>query len=89
MNAVITIVGNDDVGILAKAATLCAERRANIVDVTQTVLDKYFTMVMLVDITKLTCDFTEFADVLKKGIAEMGLVAHVMHEDIFNSMHRI
>lgn len=89
MNAVITIVGRDSVGILAKAATVCSSHNANIIDVTQTVMGDYFSMVMLADIEKLSCEFTAFADEMKGEIERMGLVAHVMHEDIFNSMHRI
>lgn len=89
MNAVITVVGHDTVGVLAKASGICAEHNANIVDVTQTVLGDYFSMVMLADIEKLSCDFSAFSEEMKSAVGEMGLVAHVMHEDIFNAMHRI
>ncbi len=89
MNAVITVVGHDTVGVLAKASGICAKHNANIIDVTQTVLGDYFSMVMLADIEKLSCDFTDFAEDMKNTVGGMGLVAHVMHEDIFNAMHRI
>ena len=89
MKAVITVVGRDTVGILAKVAAVCAEHRANIVDVSQAVLSEMFTMVMVVDISDLS---GEFAD-LQNGMAalgeKIGMKIHVMHEDIFNSMHRI
>ena len=89
MNAVITVVGKDSVGILAKVSTICAAHNANIIDVTQTVMGDLFSMVMLADISKLTCDFTALSDEMQKSVAEQGLVVHVMHEDIFNAMHRI
>lgn len=89
MKAVITIVGRDAVGILAKAAAVCASHNANIIDLTQTVMGDLFSMVMLADISRLTCEFARLADEMQSSIAEMGLVAHVMHEDIFNAMHRI
>ncbi|MEG1773424.1 MAG: ACT domain-containing protein [Oscillospiraceae bacterium] len=89
MKAIITVVGKDAVGILAKAAAICASHNANIIDVTQTVMGDLFSMVMLADISKLSCDFAVLVDEMQNSVAEMGLVAHVMHEDIFNAMHRI
>ena len=86
MKAVITIVGRDAVGILAKAA---ARHNANIIDVTQTVMGEIFSMVMLADIEKLTCDISVLSEEMQQAVADQGLVAHVMHEDIFNAMHRI
>ena len=89
MRAVVTIVGKDSVGILAKASAICALHNANIIDVTQTVMGDVFSMVMLADIEKLACDFTVLADEMKTEMAKMSLAAHIMHEDIFNAMHRI
>lgn len=89
MKAIITIVGNDTVGVLAKASGICAKYNANIIDVSQTVMGEYFSMVMMADIAKLSCEFAQLSDEMQKEIASMGLVAHVMHEDIFNAMHRI
>ena len=89
MKAVITIVGRDAVGILAKAAAVCARHTANIIDVTQTVMGEIFSMVMLADIEKLTCDISVLSEEMQQAVADQGLVAHVMHEDIFNAMHRI
>jgi len=89
MRAIISVVGRDTVGILAKVSCACAECNANIVDVTQSVLQDMFVMVMLVDITDISVDFPA----LTKTMSELGektcMVIHVMHEDIFNSMHRI
>ena len=89
MNAVITVVGHDTVGVLAKAASICAAHNANIIDVTQTVMGDYFSMVMLADISKLSCEFAVLSEEMQASVKKMGLIAHVMHEDIFNAMHRI
>ncbi len=89
MNAVITVVGHDTVGVLAKAAGICAAHNANIIDVTQTVMGDYFSMVMLADISKLSCEFSVLSEEMQSAVKEIGLIAHVMHEDIFNAMHRI
>ena len=87
--AVITVIGKDTVGILAKVSAVCAERNANIVDVTQSVMQDMFVMVMLADITGLNCEFGTLADEMKELGETLGLDIRVMHEDIFNSMHRI
>lgn len=89
MRAVISVIGKDAVGILSKVSTVCADHSANVIDVTQTVMQDLFAMVMLVDIQKLDISFGNFADGLKSLGKEQGLSVHVMHEDIFNSMHRI
>ncbi len=89
MKAVITVIGKDMVGILAQVSTTCAQYNANILEVTQSVLQDLFAMVMLVDISQLSCDFLQLSDTLSHSGKEMGLAIHVMHEDIFNSMHRI
>lgn len=87
MKAVVTVIGKDMVGILAKVAGACANANANVLEVTQSVLEEYFAMVMLIDITDMSCEI----DALKKNITEAvpDMQIHVMHEDIFNSMHRI
>ena len=89
MNAIITVIGQDQTGILAKISVVCAENNANIVDVTQKVMQNYFTMVMLADITNLGLSFGEFSTVVQSVGSEIGMTVHVMHEDIFNSMHRV
>ena len=89
MRAVITIVGKDAVGILAKTANVCAGHNANIVDVTQTVMGDIFSMVMLAEIDKLEGSIASLAEDIEKILEGQGLVSHVMHEDIFNAMHRI
>ena len=86
MKAVITVTGKDSVGIIAKVATACAEFGANIVDISQSVLSDYFSMIMLADIDSLTVEFSEFVDKLAELGKDCGLDIHAMHEDIFNTM---
>ncbi|MCI9596695.1 MAG: ACT domain-containing protein [Firmicutes bacterium] len=87
MKAVITVIGKDMVGILAKVSGTCADVNANVVEVTQSILEDYFAMIMLIDIQKMTCDLDELKQALAQNVPSMQI--HVMHEDIFNSMHRI
>ncbi|MBD5112253.1 MAG: ACT domain-containing protein [Ruminococcaceae bacterium] len=89
MRAVVAVIGKDTVGILAKVSGICAEYKANVMDVTQTIMQDLFAMTMLIEISELTIDYIDFAEKLKNTGAEMNLQVHVMHEDIFNSMHKI
>ena len=89
MRAVITVIGKDMVGILAHVSTICADHGVNVIEVTQSVMQDLFAMIMMVDISKSTIPFDELVDELTKMGPDMGLTVHVMHEDIFNSMHRI
>ena len=89
MNAIITVTGKDNKGIIAKVSTLCAEHGANIVDVSQSVLKDYFVMFMIADITELKVKLSEFVDILNALGEENALKIQTMHEDIFNAMHRI
>ena len=87
--AVITVTGKDCVGIIADVSRVCADNNANIIDITQSVLSEYFAMIMLTDISGLKIPFADFADGLAELGKQKGLDIHTMHEDIFNSMHRI
>ena len=89
MKAVITVTGKDTLGIIADVSAICSKFGANIVDISQSVMRDYFAMIMLVDITALNMPFTEFVDKMKEHGNTKGLVIQTMHEDIFNSMHRI
>ena len=89
MKAVITVVGHDTKGIIAKVSTLCAQNGANITEISQSVLKEYFAMIMVVDISELSVAFTEFVDKMRNLGEENNLDIRAMHEDIFNSMHRI
>ncbi len=89
MKAVVTVTGKDKVGIIATSSAECAKYGANIVDISQTVLDEYFAMIMLVELDGLKVDFATFADSMTKAGGKCGVDIRVMHEDIFNTMHRI
>ncbi len=89
MKAVLTVVGKDSVGILAKVSAGCAAYNVNITEVSQSVLSHMFCMIMICDIGTLKGDFGLFSDAMKQLGEEMGMSIHVMHEDIFNSMHSI
>lgn len=87
MKAVVTVIGKDMVGILARVSSACAEKNANVLEVTQSILDGYFCMVMVIDISSMSCEIHALQKSLQEAVPDM--VVHVMHEDIFNSMHRI
>lgn len=89
MKAVVAVIGKDTVGILAKITAICAECDANVMDVTQTIMQELFAMTMMIDITGINTDYNTLAARLKAAGEEMNLQVFVMHEDIFNSMHRI
>ncbi len=89
MRAVITVTGKDKVGIIAMASAECAKFGVNIVDISQTVMKEYFAMIMLVELDSLNTDFSVFAEEMKKVGGECGVDIRVMHEDIFNTMHKI
>ncbi|MGN1473423.1 MAG: ACT domain-containing protein [Eubacteriales bacterium] len=89
MRAVISVIGKDTIGIIAAVSGKCAEYGANITEITQSVLDQYFAMIMLVEISGLNRPFSEFADALTALGREKGLEIRAMHEDIFDAMHHI
>ncbi len=89
MKAVITVTGKDKVGIIAMASSECSKFGVNIIDISQSVLKEYFAMIMLVELDGLTQDFKSFADELEARGKEIGVDIRVMHEDIFNTMHKI
>ena len=89
MKAVITVIGKDSVGILEKDSEGCSKADVNIVEVTQSVLQDMFAMIMLVEIDKSNIGFEQLRTNLKAVGESTNTKVHVMHEDIFNSMHRI
>ena len=89
MKAIITVIGKDTVGILAKVSDACAKASVNIIEVTQSVLQDMFAMIMLVDISAINADFAKLVDSMDTLGKELGLSIHTMHEDIFNSMHTV
>lgn len=90
MKAVITVLGKDNVGIMAKVANTCADNNLNILEVTQSVLQDLFAMIMLVEFEKDEApSFEELGKVFDALGEKIGTKIHIMHEDIFNSMHKI
>jgi ACT domain-containing protein len=89
MNAVITVVGRDKVGIIARVSTLLYERNINILDLSQTIMQGNFTMVMLVDVSNSTCSLAETSDALTKLGHDMELTIRIQREEIFDAMHTI
>jgi len=89
LKAIITVIGNDKTGIIAKISNCLAELNANILDITQTTMQGMFTMITIVDISGCTLPFGEFAAAVEAAGREIAVMVSVQHEDIFNSMHRI
>ena len=89
MKAVVTVIGKDSVGIIAEVSAECSKYNANIVDITQSVLRDYFAMIMLVEIENMNTEFAKFQKALGQVGERKGLDIRAMHEDIFNTMHRI
>ncbi len=87
--AVITVLGQDQVGIIARVCTFLSERNVNILDISQTIVGGYFDMVMVVDITSMTDGFDTAADKLASIGEELGLKIKMQHTEIFDAMHRI
>lgn len=86
---IITVVGKDTVGIIAKVCTYLAENTINILDISQTIVDGFFNMMMITDTTKSGKGIAQIAQELGVLGEEIGVVIHCQHEDIFNKMHRI
>lgn len=87
--AIITVVGKDTVGIIAKVCTYLAEQHINILDISQTIVQEYFNMMMIVDRKESEKPMKEIVDDLEKLGQEIGVIIKCQREDIFNSMHRI
>lgn len=87
--AIITVVGKDSVGIIAGVCTYLAEKNVNILDISQTIVQEYFNMMMIVDVSSLNIDFEEFAGNIEEIGKKLGVVIKTQREDIFNMMHRI
>lgn len=86
---IITVVGKDTVGIIAKVCTYLAENRANVLDISQTIVQEYFNMMMIVDISNVKKPFNLMADELAKVGLEIGVQVKCQREEIFDKMHRI
>jgi ACT domain-containing protein len=86
---IITILGNDQIGIIAWLTGRLAENSINVLDLSQTILQGFFTMIMIVDVSKASVPLSELGEELKHEGAERGLKVNIQHEDIFSFMHRI
>ena len=86
---IITVVGKDTVGIIAKVCTYLANNRINILDISQTIVQGYFTMMMIVDLQSAEKSFDNVSDELEQIGEEIGVVVKCQREEIFDSMHRI
>ena len=90
MKAVITVIGKDRPGIIATVSGVLFEYNANILDISQTVMqDHIFTMILLIDYEKVAVSFPEFKEALAKCAKEVGMELNIQREEIFESMHRI
>lgn len=89
MRAVVTVTGKDKTGIIATVSKFLADRQINVLDINQTILQNYFAMVMLVDITDATVPLSQLSEESANLGKENGLIIHVQHEDIFNAMHKV
>ena len=89
MKAIVTVIGPDRVGIIAEVCTLLASFSVNIVDINQTVMQEFFTMTMLVDLSTGDTPFDTLSAALSQKGQDMGLSIRIQREDIFNAMHKI
>ena len=89
MRAIVTVLGKDRVGIMSMVCALLAQHNVNILDISQTILRDYFTMVMLVDTTACDKSIVEISQLLEDAGRERNLSIRIQREDIFNAMHRI
>ena len=89
MRAIVTVIGKDRVGIIADVTALLAQYGVNVLDISQTVLQEYFTMIMLVDAAQCTVACADLARTLDEAGTQRGLQIRAQREDIFNAMHRI
>ena len=87
--SIITVVGKDTVGIIAKVCTYLANNRINILDISQTIVTGYFNMMMIVDMNDSAKPFNDIAQELSQIGEEIGVKIHCQREEIFESMHRI
>ncbi|MDY6323493.1 MAG: ACT domain-containing protein [Catonella sp.] len=87
--AVLSVVGKDSVGIIAKVCTYLASKNINILDISQTIVDGFFNMMMVIDITNVNDEFTAIIDEIRSVGEEVGVTINVQREEIFDQMHRL
>ena len=89
MRAVVTGVGKDKTGIISKVSTFLAEKDVNILDISQTIMDEYFAMIMMVDLSNSQTELSQLAEECSAMGRKIGMSIHIQHEDIFNAMHSV
>lgn len=89
MRAVVSVIGKDKIGIIAKVSNSLSQRNINILDISQTILNEFFTMIMLVDLEKLDISFQELTEELEQIGQDIGVSVKIQHKDIFDAMHQI
>ncbi len=89
MRAVVTVVGKDKTGIISKISTFLAEKDVNILDISQTIMQDYFAMIMMVDLTNASVKLADLAEECREMGQKIGMSIHIQHEDIFNAMHSV
>ena len=89
MKAIVTVIGKDQVGIIASVCALLSEKNVNVMDISQTIMQEYFTMIMLVDVSAANVPFAQLRDELAAAGEARSLDIRIQREDIFNAMHRI
>ncbi len=89
MHAIVTVIGKDRVGIIADVCALLSQQKVNVLDISQTVMQEYFTMSMMVDVTDAELPFAELVKLLEEEGKSLNLTIRAQREDIFNAMHRI
>lgn len=89
MKAVVTVIGKDKEGIIAEITSALAENKVNVLEISQTILQNYFTMIMIVDLEKMEKDFNDLKEILEAVGKKIDVSIKIQHEDIFNSMHTV
>ncbi len=89
MNAIVTVIGEDKVGIIAGVSSVMAENNINILDISQTIMGNYFTMIMMIDISKSSKDMQAIRKLLEKTGEKFDVTINIQHKDVYEAMHRI
>ncbi|WP_026884080.1 ACT domain-containing protein [Clostridium akagii] len=89
MKAFITVIGEDKIGIIQGVSTLLSENKINIMDINQTLLQNYFTMIMLVDLDKMEVGFKELNNKIKEEAEKLGVTIKFQRQDLFTVMHEL
>jgi len=89
MKAIVSVIGRDKIGIISRVSGVLSQRKINILDISQTILDQYFTMIMLVDLDRMEISFAHLTDEMNRVGEELGLSIKVQHQEIFDAMHKL